>query len=113
MADPNTLGHLFESAVVHDLTVMVEARGGQIHHYRDSNGHEIDAVLTFPDNRWAAVEIKLGGGQVQTGAASLKRAVEQLDIDQPPAFLAVITGTGHTMHLPDGTATFPLGALRA
>lgn len=112
MSDPNTLGFLFESAVVHDLTVMVEARGGHIHHYRDSYDHEIDAVLTFPDGRWAAVEIKLGGGQVQAGEASLQNAVAQIDADQPPAFLAIITGTGYTTQLSNGVVTFPLSALR-
>lgn len=33
IADPNTLGFLFESAVVHDLTVMAEAQGGHVDHH--------------------------------------------------------------------------------
>lgn len=45
--DPETLGFLFESAVVHDLSVMAEALGGRVYHYRDSNGYEIDAVIVL------------------------------------------------------------------
>ena len=109
--DLATLGFLFESAVVHDLLVYAEALGGHVYHYRDSNGHEIDAVLTMPNGNWAAIEVKLGGAQVQRGAGSLTSAVAQIDA-APPTFKAVITGTGFTATLPDGTITFPLHALR-
>ena len=109
--DLATLGFLFESAVVHDLLVYAEALGGHVYHYRDSNGHEIDAVLTMPNGNWAAIEVKLGGGQAQRGAGSLTSAVAQIDA-APPVFKAVITGTGFTATLPDGTITFPLYALR-
>ena len=85
--------------------------GTHIHRYRDSNGHEIDAVLTMPNGDWAAIEVKLGGGQAQRGAESLACAVDHIDA-APPAFKAVITGTGFTATLPDGTITFPLHALR-
>ena len=109
--DLATLGFLFESAVVHDLLVYAEALGGHVYHYRDSNGHEIDAVLTMPNGNWAAIKVKLGGGQSQRGAESLACAVDQIDA-APPVFKAVITGTGFTGALPDGTITFPLQALR-
>ena len=109
--DLATLGFLFESAVVHDLLVYAEALGGHVYHYRDSNGHEIDAVLTMPNGNWAAIEVKLGGAQAQRGAGSLTSAVAQIDT-APPTFKAVITGTGFTATLPDGTITFPLQALR-
>lgn len=52
---------LFESAVIHDLMVFASAVGGEVRHYRDSNGKEIDAIITLADGRWGAVEVKLGG----------------------------------------------------
>ena len=110
-ADLNTLGLLFESAVIHDLLVYAEAIGGRVFRYRDSNNHEIDAVITMADGSWGAVEVKLGGGQVERGKTSLNTAIAQINAD-PPAFRAVITGTGFTAVLPDGTLTFPLSALR-
>ena len=110
-ADLNTLGLLFESAVIHDLLVYAEAIGGRVFRYRDSNNHEIDAVITMADGSWGAVEVKLGGGQVERGKTSLNTAIAQINAD-PPAFRAVITSTGFTAVLPNGTLTFPLSALR-
>ena len=110
-SDLNTLGLLFESAVVHDLAVLAGPLGGEVLHYRDSNGHEIDAVVTLPDGRWGAVEIKLGGLQVAAGAQSLSRAVEQIDATNAPTFRLVVTGTGPTLTLDDGTITCPLACL--
>ena len=66
----------------------------------------------MPNGNWAAIEVKLGGGQAQRGAASLACAVDQIDAAAAPTFKAVITGTGFTATLPDGTITFPLHALR-
>ena len=109
--DLATLGFLFESAAIHDLLVHTEALGGHLYHYRDSNGHEIDAVITMPNGSWAAIEVKVGGGQVQRGARRLASAIAQIDM-APPAFKAVTTGTGFRATLPDGTITFPLHELR-
>ncbi|MDU0349242.1 ATP-binding protein [Actinomyces sp. MRS3W] len=111
--DPETTGFIFESAVVHDLLVFTEALDGRVHHYRDSNGHEIDAVLTLPGGRWAAVEVKLGATQIEKGARSLARAVQQIDtsVVGEPALRLVVTGTGPTATLADGTVTCPLSVL--
>lgn len=104
-----TTGVLFESAAVHDLSVLAEPLGGRVYHYRDSNGHELDAVVELPDGRWGAVEVKLGEGQVPKGAASLAKGVAQ--IDGEPAFRLVLTALGGTYCLDDGTITCPLAAL--
>lgn len=105
--DPETLGFLFESAVIHDLTVMAEAMGGRLYHYRDSNGYEIDAVIQLPDGRWGAVEVKLGYRSVEGGIERLVKAVEQIDSQQPPSFMSVISGTGMTYTASNGVSTFP------
>ncbi|MDR2974868.1 MAG: DUF4143 domain-containing protein [Propionibacteriaceae bacterium] len=107
-------GLVFESAVIHDLRVHTQALGGQIRHYRDSNGHEMDAVVLLPDGTWGAVEVKLGGGQAGAGAKSLNAAVGQLDYGSSPrpSFRLIVTGTGGTYVMTDGTITCPLAALR-
>ncbi|MCL2471797.1 MAG: ATP-binding protein, partial [Propionibacteriaceae bacterium] len=76
--------------------------------------YEMDAILTLPDGRWAGVEVKLSGLQVPAGAVSLAKAIEQIDttLAGNPAFRLVITGTGQTFSLDDGTITCPLSALR-
>lgn len=113
LADVETLGLLFESAVVHDLTVFAATIAGEVRHYRDSNGYEIDAIVSLPDGRWGAVEVKLGGKQLATGAASLDRAVAQIDTTRTgePAFRLVVTGTGPVVVTESGTVSAPLHTL--
>jgi hypothetical protein len=112
-SDLETLGVLFESAVIHDLAVRASRIGGEILHYRDSNGKEIDAVITLADGRWAAVEIKLGGPQMLVGVESLRNAIDQIDTDAvgEPAFRLVVTGTGPILTKDEGTVISPLSAL--
>lgn len=111
--DFETLGLLFESAVVHDLTVFASVLDAEVTHYRDSNGHEIDAIITLPDGRWGAVEVKLGGRQMAAGIESLIRAIEQIDTEAlgDPAFKLVVTGTGPILVADNGTITCPLHVL--
>lgn len=111
--DLNTLGTLFESAVVHDLTVLASALDGEVSHYRDSNNKEIDAIVTLPDGRWGAVKVKLGGQQVAAAAQSLQSVIAQVDTAKigEPAFRLVVTGTGPILATDDGTITAPLSAL--
>ena len=113
MGDLHTLGALFESAVIHDLTVFASTLGGAVRHYRDSNGREIDAIVTLPDGRWGAVEIKLGGRQLASAVASLAAATDQIDLDASgaPAFRLVVTGTGPVVVTDDGTVSTPLSSL--
>ena len=111
--DPETAGLLFESAVFHDLSVLATGLGGQIQHYRDSNGRELDAVLTLPDGRWAAIEVKLGAAQIPPAARSIAATVADIDTAAvgEPVFRLIITGTGSAFTLDDGTITVPLHRL--
>jgi len=111
LADMETTGFLFESAVIHDLAVFAQALEGNVGYYRDSNNHEIDCVIELENGAWAAIEVKLGLNQIEYGAERLSLAVEQID-KNPPAFKAVVTGNGPILQLKDGTFTFPLHALR-
>ena len=108
-----TLGALFESAVVHDLMVFASTVGGEVRHYRDSNGKQIDAVITLPDGRWGAVEVRLGGPQMPAGIEALRAVTGQIDTDAvgDPAFRLVVTGTGPVLTADDGTVVSPLSAL--
>ena len=111
--DPESVGLLFETAVFHDLAVLATGLGGEIRHYQDSNGRELDAVLALPDGRWAAIEVKLGGNQIPAAARSISASVADIDTSAvgEPAFRLIITGTGSTLTLDDGTVTVPLHRL--
>ncbi|WP_254968047.1 ATP-binding protein [Cyanobium sp. CH-040] len=111
--DLEWLGLLFESLVVRDLRVLAQALDGQVFHYRDNYGVEVDAIVELRDGRWGAIEIKLGPGQVETGAAGLLRFREQIDSRRTgkPAFLAVVCGSGYGYRRSDGVSVVPVGAL--
>lgn len=93
--------------------VLASAIDGEVRHYRDSNGKEIDAIITLPDGRWGAVEVKLGGAQMLAGIQSLRAAIDQIDTDTvgQPAFRLVVTGTGPILTADDSTIISPLSAL--
>ena len=82
-------------------------------HYRDAYGVEVDAIVQLHDGRWGAIEVKLGEGQVEQAATSLKRFADQIDHARtgPPAFLAVICGKGYGYRRADGVLVVPVGAL--
>ncbi|MDR1293959.1 MAG: DUF4143 domain-containing protein [Bifidobacteriaceae bacterium] len=113
LGDLAVAGMVFEAAAIHDLAVLAAPLGAQVRYYRDSNGHEADAVLTLPDGRWGAVEVKLGGLAVAKAARSLGAAVDQVDPAAmgAPSFTLVLTGTGTVATIDDHTVTCPLHLL--
>jgi hypothetical protein len=113
LGDIRLLGLLFESLVVRDLRVYGQSADAHVLQYRDSNGLEVDAIVETADGRWAAFEIKLGPGQVDEAAATLKRFARQIDVAQSgsPATLGVIVATGYAYVRDDGIAVVPIGAL--
>lgn len=113
LADPNTLGLLFESMVIRDLRVYAQSIGGEVLHYRDSDGQEADAIIQLRDGRWAGVEVKLGGRHEDEAAASLHSFVDRLDTAKcgSPAALLVVTAGHYAYPREDGVLVVPLGCL--
>lgn len=113
LADPRSLGLLFESLVIRDLRIYSQALDGEVRHYRDSAGAEADAIIQMRDGRWAAIEVKLGEGQVPGAVESLQRLVSKIDtkIAGQPAARIVITGGKYAYTRPDGTHVVPITCL--
>jgi len=113
LRDLNTLGLLFESLVVRDLRVYADAADGAVHHYRDSDGLEVDAIVEARDGTWGAFEVKLGAGQIDQAASRLLKFAEKIDTAKvgAPAVLGVVTASGYGLTRPDGVVTIPIGAL--
>ena len=113
LADLNALGLLFESLVVRDLRVYAQAADATVLHYRDNTGLEVDAIVEVSDGQWAAFEVKLGQGQVDSAAASLLTFATRVDTAKcgAPAALGVITASGYGYRRSDGVHVIPVGAL--
>jgi uncharacterized protein len=113
LADLELLGFLFESLVVRDLRVYAQAIDAEVLQYRDSSGLEVDAIVRGADRSWAALEVKLGAGQVDEAAATLLRFADRIDARRSgaPRALAVVVSSGYGYVRDDGVAVVPIGAL--
>jgi len=110
LRDLNLLGFLFESLAVRDLRIYAQTIRGEVKHYRDSSGLEVDAIVESAEG-WAALEIKLGGpAAIDDAAASLLKFAETVDTTKSgePKFLAVVVATGYGYVRADGVQVVPL-----
>jgi hypothetical protein len=113
MRDLSFIGLLFESMVVRDLRIYAQAIYGEVAHYQDSSGLEVD-VIVKGGGSWGAFEVKLGGQKrIEEAAATLAKFKERIDTSKSgdPAVLAVIVGTGYGYVREDGVQVIPVGAL--
>jgi predicted AAA+ superfamily ATPase len=114
--DLNTLGFLFEALCERDLQIYAADFQGKHFHYRDGTGREIDAVVEHPDGSWAAIEIKLGGKQVDQASENLvaiRAAMENSPGAKPPKVLCVLCGLGeYAYQREDGVFVVPITMLK-
>jgi predicted AAA+ superfamily ATPase len=113
LRDLNAAGFHFEALVVRDLRIYAQALGGRVDTWRDESGNEVDAIISLPGGRWAAIEIKMSQAEVDTAAAGLRRFAERIDTARQgePAALVVITATGSAGQRSDGVHVAPITAL--
>jgi predicted AAA+ superfamily ATPase len=104
LADLNYFGFLFESQVIRDLRIYAEVHDGKVFHYRDSRNLEVDAIVEYPDNTWAAFEVKMGFNAQDEAAANLLTFANKIDQEKmgAPAALTVITANGFACRRKDG-----------
>ncbi|MDR0460933.1 MAG: DUF4143 domain-containing protein [Nitrososphaerota archaeon] len=109
LSDFETFGLLFESLCIRDLRVYAESLDGQVYHYRDKNGLEIDSVIELADGRWGAVEVKMGAGEVEEASEALLKLQKVVDIEKmnTPSFLMVLTATEYAFQMDNGIWVVP------
>ena len=110
--DIRFMGLLFESMVIRDLRILSSPLGGEVSHYRDSVGLEVDAIVTSGYQRWAAFEVKLAatGPMIEKAAANLLKLAADVDsqVAGRPKALVIITGSGYAYTRPDGVSVVPI-----
>ena len=114
LADLNALGLHFEALVMRDLRIYAQPLRGTVDSWRDSNGHEIDAIVSVRDNKWGAFEVKLGHDAVEEAAESLRRFATKVDTSRhgEASFLGVIISNGsYAYRREDGVHVIPIGCL--
>ena len=114
--DLNTLGFLFETLCARDLRVYAESLNGEVYHYRDKSGQEVDAVIHLRNGKYGLIEIRLGGDSlIEEGVKSLKAMERKINTDKmnPPSFLMILTGIGeYAYKRKDGILIVPIGTLK-
>jgi predicted AAA+ superfamily ATPase len=111
--DLNAAGFHLEALVVRDLKVYAEPLYGQLAHWRDNSGHEVDIVVTIADGRWGALEVKMNPNDVDRAADSLIRFAAKVDTSRlgEPSFLGVVTTRSAAYRRPDGVLVLPIALL--
>ena len=69
--DLKTYGFIFECMAMRDLRAYSQSSYGSISYYHDRYDLEADAVLHLDDGRYALIEFKLGGAEIDMGAKHL------------------------------------------
>lgn len=113
LSDLQAAGFHFEALAVRDLRIYAQPLGGRVDTWRDDDGNEVDAIITLPGGRWAAVEVKMGQSEVESAAAGLLKFAQRVDTTRQgePAALIVITATGSAGRRADGVHVVPITAL--
>ena len=114
LSDFETFGLLFESLCIRDLRVYAESIDGNVYHYRDKSGLEIDAIIQLADGRWGAAEIKMGAGEIEDASENLLKLKKVVDTEKMdnPSFLMVLTATEYAFQMKNSVLVVPLGCLK-
>lgn len=113
--DLNTFGILFENMCVRDLRIYIEKLDGQVFHYRDKNGLEIDSIIVLPDGKYALIEIKLGSTEgIESAAKNLKKLESILDTAylSKPSFSMILTAGNTSYQREDNIYVVPITLLK-
>ena len=119
--DLKTYGFIFECMAIRDLRAYSQSSYGSISYYHDRYDLEADAVLHLDDGRYALIEFKLGGAEIDIGAKHLleirelvrkKNETETQIKMKEPDLLLIITGGPIAYTRPDGVKIIPLACLK-
>ncbi len=112
--DLNYMGFLFECLCYRDLKVYADSIGASISYYRDNKDFEVDFILKTDNDKWGAIEVKLGAGEIEEAAQKLLKFKEKIDLEKSkePAFLMVITGATLSYVRDDGVYVVSIGTLK-
>lgn len=112
--DLNFTGFIFENMCMRDLKIYAESLDATLSYYRDKNDVEVDCILKTSDDKWGAIEIKLGAGEIPEAIENLKEFKDKVDTDKygEPSFLMVLTGSEYSYKREDEIYVVSIGTLK-
>ncbi|NLB65105.1 MAG: ATP-binding protein [Lentisphaerae bacterium] len=113
LKDLEYFGFVFESLAIRDLRIYAQQLGGEVRHYRDSSGLEVDAIVELGSGNYLAIEVKLSVAAADEAAANLLKFGATIDTGKAvaPSALVVITANGFAHCRKDGVYVVPLTVL--
>lgn len=102
--DLNSFGFFFEDLAVRDLSIYAESFNGELKHYRDSKGLEVDAILKLNNGEYGAIEIKIASDKnIQEGIDSLNKFEKKIKNSElkTPSFKMILTSHGSARKIED------------
>lgn len=114
ITDFNYFGFLFESLCTRDLRIYAQSNDGEVFHYRDNTGLEVDLIVRLKNGKWGAVEVKMGQKEIEKAAKQLLALKEKINTQRmgEPSFLLILTAGEYGYLRPDGIWVVPIGALK-
>lgn len=121
LRDMNTFGFIFECMAIRDLRAYLSPFGGELFHYRDDTGLEVDVIAFLEDGRYGLIEVKVGSSFIDVGAQNLNRlekdilsAIERKEAGMlvAPSFKMVLTADRYAYRRADGVYVIPLACLK-
>lgn len=115
LTDLKSFGYFFEDFAVRDLAVYADCLGGELRHYRDSSGQEVDAILKMPNGKYGAIEIKIASpNAIAEGIRSLNLFEKKMINNglKAPSFKMVLTSHGLCYRSKEGVFVAPINFLK-
>ncbi|MBP5593480.1 MAG: ATP-binding protein [Clostridia bacterium] len=113
--DMKSFGYFFEDFAVRDLSVYAESIGGELKHYRDSSGQEVDAIVEIENGDYCAVEIKIASDKnIAEGVSSLNSFEQKMKKNglKTPKFKMLLTSHGACYKTAAGVFVVPISCLK-
>ncbi len=113
--DMNSFGFFFEDMAIRDLSVYALSIDGQLKHYRDSSGQELDAIIELRNGEYCAIKIKIYSEKnVNEAIKSLNNFEDKMkrSANKLPKFKMVLTSHGNCYKTKDGIFVVPISVLK-
>ena len=114
LQDFEYFGFLFEALCARDIRIYAQYNDGEVFHFRDKIGLEVDLIVQLRDGRWGAIEVKLGNKQIEEAAKNLLKLKNKIDANKmrEPSFLMILTGGQFAYRRKDDVLVLPIGCLK-